>query len=228
MSQGLKVSVIIPCFNEEKFIGNTLNNLLKLNINLFEIIVVDDCSSDRSVEIIEKIDHKKIKLIKNNINHGKGFCIKSAIKLANGDIIVIQDADNEYNPENLKNLLEPFFISNADFVIGNRFQSINFRKIGYFYQTLFNKIITLLVNIKTNKNFSDVECGYKLFKKKTIDLINLNEKYLGIEIELLLKIVHKNLNIYEVNIDYEARTIKEGKKIRFKDALRAIYCVIRY
>lgn len=228
MHEDKKISVIIPCFNEEIFIGKTLNNLLELDINLTEIIIVDDCSSDKSVEIIKKLDNKKIKLITNKKNHGKGFCIRLAIEKSVGDIIIIQDADNEYNPKNIDNLLKPFFINKADFVIGNRFQSINYRKIGYFYQTLFNKIITLLVNIKTNKNFSDVECGYKLFTKKIVETIKLHEKSFGIEIELLLKIVGKNAKIYEVNVDYDARTIEDGKKIRFKDALRAIYCLLRY
>ncbi len=228
MYEDKNISVIIPCFNEEIFIERTLNDLLKLDINFTEIIVIDDCSSDKSVEIINKLNNKKIKLIVNKKNYGKGFCIRLGIEKSIGDIIVIQDADNEYNPKNIGNLLKPFFKNKADFVIGNRFQSINYRKIGYFYQTLFNKIITLLVNIKTNKNFSDVECGYKLFTKKVVETINLYEKSFGIEIELLLKIVKKDAKIYEVNVDYDARTIEDGKKIRFKDALRAIYCLLRY
>ena len=228
MTNENRISIIIPCYNEDRFITNTIEKLINLDCGISEIIIVDDNSQDNSVKFIENINDNRIKIISNKKNQGKGYCLKAGIKEAKGDIIVIQDADNEYNPSDIKKLIKPFITSKADFVIGNRFQSINHRKIGYFYQTLFNKIITFLVNLKTNKNYSDIECGYKLFKKNILDEINLNENSFGIEVELILKLSKKKINIYEVNIDYNARTLEEGKKIKFKDAVRAIYCLIRY
>lgn len=228
MTNENRISIIIPCYNEDRFITNTIEKLINLDCGISEIIIVDDNSQDNSVKFIENINDNRIKIISNKKNQGKGYCLKVGIKEAKGDIIVIQDADNEYNPSDIKKLIKPFLTSKADFVIGNRFQSINHRKIGYFYQTLFNKIITFLVNLKTNKNYSDIECGYKLFKKNILDEINLNENSFGIEVELILKLSKKKINIFEVNIDYNARTLEEGKKIKFKDAIRAIYCLIRY
>lgn len=223
----IKLSIIIPCYNEENFIGDLLNELLE-KINPFEIIIVDDNSNDKSIKIIESFKNKKIKLIKNNTNKGKGYCLREGIKVAEGDVVCIQDADPEYSPDDIKILIEPFEKLNTEFVIGTRFQTKKKRKIGYFYHTIFNKIITFLVNFKSNTNFTDIECGYKAIRTEVIKNLNLKENRFGIEVELIRKISKKKVAMYEVPVSYEMRTYEQGKKIGMLDALAAVYCLIKY
>jgi glycosyltransferase involved in cell wall biosynthesis len=222
-----KVSIIIPCYNEENFIVKTVNKIFK-NFEVYEVLLIDDGSTDSTIKLVKELNNHKIKIISNSINLGKGHCLKIGFKEAKGDIIVIQDADNEYNPEDLKEILSPFFECSADFVIGNRFQPKKSRKIGYFAHTIFNRLITNLVNIKINKNFSDVECGYKAFRKNILDKITLNENSFSIEIELVLKISRITTNIYEVGVDYHARSYEDGKKIKFSDVFKALFCLFKY
>ncbi len=221
------ISVVIPCFNEQNYIEKTINDVLN-KTDVDEIIFVDDASTDKSVEIVKNIKNSKIKIVKNFKNLGKGETLKNGFDYVTSDIIVIQDADNEYLPEDINELIIPFYEKDADFVIGNRFQSIKYRKIGYFIHTLFNKIITLMVNLKTNNNFCDVECGYKAFKSNILKRIDLKEKSFGFEIELLIKVAKMKVKIFEVAVSYNARKYSEGKKIKFIDALRAFYCLIKY
>jgi glycosyltransferase involved in cell wall biosynthesis len=221
------LSVIIPCYNEEKTIDQTIGKILNQE-NIKEIIIIDDNSTDNSINIINKIVSNKIIIIKNIKNFGKGHCVIEGIKKASGEIILIQDADSEYNPKDISVVLNPFLEFNADFVIGTRFQTRTFRKIGYFYHTIFNKLITFLVNFKTNKNFTDVECGYKAIRKSIIQGINLKEKDFTIEIELILKLCKLKINIFEVAVSYNMRTYEEGKKIRLKDAFLAILTLLKY
>lgn len=222
-----KLSIIIPCFNEEKFIEKLIKDLLT-EVNPKEIIVVDDFSTDNSSEIIRSINNDRIKLVNNQKNMGKGYSIIQGFKHAKGEIILIQDADPEYSPKDINFLISPFFEEDADFVIGTRFQTKYKRKIGYFYHTIFNKLITFLVNFKSNTNFTDVECGYKAFKKDLLNEFNLNEKRFGIEIELIRKISKLKKKMYEMPVSYEMRSYEMGKKIGFKDALAAFYCLIKY
>ena len=222
-----KLSIIIPCFNEEKYIGNLLNELL-IEVNPYEIIVIDDFSSDNSVDIINSIEDKRIKLIKNSKNSGKGHSIVQGFNHAEGEIILIQDADPEYSPKDINFLLKPFLETDADFVIGTRFQTKYRRKIGYFYHTVFNKLITFLVNFKSNTNFTDIECGYKAFKKELLKDFQLNENRFGIEVELIRKISKLKKKMYEVPVSYEMRSYEMGKKIGLKDAISAFYCLLKY
>ena len=222
-----KLSIIIPCFNEEKYIGNLLNELL-IEVNPYEIIVIDDSSSDNSVDIINSIEDKRIKLIQNKKNSGKGHSIVQGFNHAEGEIILIQDADPEYSPKDINFLLKPFLETDADFVIGTRFQTKYRRKIGYFYHTVFNKLITFLVNFKSNTNFTDIECGYKAFKKELLNDFQLNENRFGIEVELIRKISKLKKKMYEVPVSYEMRSYEMGKKIGLKDAISAFYCLLKY
>ena len=201
-----KLSIVIPCFNEENFIRDLLHELLK-EVNPYEIIIVDDFSSDNSIEKINSIKDQRIKIVKNSQNFGKGYSIIQGFKNASGDIILVQD---------------------ADFVIGTRFQTKYRRKIGYFYHTVFNKLITFLVNLRSNTNFSDIECGYKAFRKELLNEFNLKENSFGIEIELIRKISKLKKKMYEVPVSYEMRTYEQGKKIGILDALAAIYCLLKY
>jgi glycosyltransferase involved in cell wall biosynthesis len=222
-----KVSVVIPCYNEENWIVRTVNKIFE-NCDVYEVLIIDDGSTDSTIKLIKELKNPNIKIISNYVNLGKGQSLKNGFKEANGDIIVIQDADNEYNPEDIKEILNPFFEYNADFVIGNRFQPRRSRKIGYFAHTIFNRLITNLVNIKTNKNFSDIECGYKAFRKNILDKITLNENSFSIEVELVIKISRITRNIYEVGVDYHARSYEDGKKIKFSDVFKALLCLFKY
>ena len=225
----MKISVIIPCFNEENFILKTLKkvNEQKKNFDI-EIIVSDDCSTDRSLQLLQENNNLFDQLIESNQNHGKGFAIGKGIESASGEIVIIQDADLEYNPEEYKLLLDPFFKNDADIVYGSRFQGAGAKRIVYYKNRVANFVLTTLVNILTNLNFTDVETGYKVFKKSVLNGIILNEKTFTFEIEFTMKIAKKKLKIFEVGITYNGRTVEEGKKIKLKDGILALYCIFKY
>ena len=229
----MKVSIVIPVFNESKTIILILNkiHLLKKTINHeLEIIIVNDGSTDSTKDKLTEHKHLYDKLLDVERNAGKGNALNLGFSECSGEIIIIQDADLEYSPEDYPKLLSPFDKFNADIVYGSRFRSSDVSAVLLFWHTIANKIITLISNIFSDLNLSDVETGYKVFKKKLISNIKLNEKRFGIEIELTHKF--SNLNpkpkIYEVGISYNGRTYMEGKKIGIKDAFRAIYCILKY
>ena len=229
----MKVSIVIPAFNESKTIIQILDkiHLNKKNINHeLEIIIVDDGSTDDTKDKLSEHQHLYDQLIEIRNNMGKGNALNIGFSKCSGEIIIIQDADLEYSPEDYPKLLSPFEKFNADIVYGSRFRSSDISAVLLFWHTIANKIITLTSNIFSDLNLSDVETGYKAFKKKLINNINLSEKRFGIEIELTHKF--SNLNpkpkIYEVGISYNGRTYMEGKKIGIKDAFRAIYCILKY
>jgi glycosyltransferase involved in cell wall biosynthesis len=224
-----KISIIIPVFNEINYIEAVLRkvNLQKKKFNL-QIIVSDDSSNDGTYEFLLNNEFLYDKLIRGELNKGKGAAIKKAMNYIDGDITIIQDADLEYNPEDYKNLLVPFRDLDADVVYGNRFSGKDYQRLHMFSHKIANKIITLTTNVFTNVNFSDVETGYKCFKSKLFKNITLYESSFGFEIEITKKICKLKAKIFEVPISYNGRSYDEGKKIRFKDALRALYCVLKY
>ncbi len=225
----MEISVIVPVYNEENFIIETLKkiNLQKENFNI-EIIVVDDCSTDNSYELLEKNKNLYDQLIRNERNMGKGETLRNGFENATGQLILIQDADNEYDPNEYPKLIEPFEKFNADVVLGSRFKGSGAKRIIYFSHQVANKFLTFLCNIILNKNFSDVETGYKIFKKEILNKIKLEQKDFGIEIEMIMKFSKLNLKIYEVGINYNGRTYNEGKKINFKDGIKALYLIFYY
>ena len=222
-------TIIIPCFNEFKTIKLLLERVKK-NISLEDnIIIVDDGSNDGTKEYLESISDENIDVKFHNINQGKGQAIQTALSGNLNEIIIIQDADLEYNPNDYKLLLKPFEETNADVVYGSRFIGTNdYVRVHLFWHYLANKILTFICNIFTNLNMSDMETGYKSFKKKAIQSIKLNEKSFGIEPEITIKLAKKKFKFYEVPISYAGRSYDEGKKIGIKDAVRAIYCIFRY
>ncbi len=225
----MKISIIIPCFNEEKTIGQVIEKVLNFNDFEKEIIIVDDCSTDNSLEIIKKYSiDKKIKFFEHKVNLGKGATIKTAISNCTGDIIIIQDSDLEYDPKNYKNLLKPFIEAEADVVYGSRFLGGEYVRIHFFWHYLANKILTFLCNVMTNLNMTDMETGYKLFKNNVVKNINIKEKSFGFEPEITVKLAKRKVAFYEVPISYKGRSYEEGKKIRLKDAFVAVYCIFKY
>ena len=225
----MKLSVIVPCYNEENTIATILDEIKKQDFIEKEIIVVDDFSTDNSNRILENYKKKNdFILLSNEKNRGKGYSIKKGIKEANGDIILIQDADLEYSPSDYKKLIDPILNGSADVVYGSRFVGAQETRVLYFWHTIGNKFLTLLSNMFTNLNLTDMECCYKVFKKNVIKNIDLKENRFGFEPEITAKISKKNLKIYEVGVRYFGRKYEDGKKITWKDGFAAIYCIIFY
>ncbi len=225
----MKVSIVIPCYNEETTIKkiidkiNTQSNLDK------EIIVVDDFSQDKTREILQRDLKDKIqKIILNDKNYGKGYSIKKGIEKTSGDCILIQDADLEYDPSDYNKLLRPVINNEADVVYGSRFIGTSERRVLYFWHTVGNKFLTLLSNMFSNLNLTDMEVGYKVFRSEVLKDIELKENRFGFEPEVTAKIAKKNIRIYEVGISYFGRKYSEGKKITWKDGFSAIRCIVRY
>jgi glycosyltransferase involved in cell wall biosynthesis len=231
-----KISIIIPAYNEESTISiivNKLINLALINNIKKEIIIVNDSSTDDTNKIVENIiaKQKEIEIIyiKHEKNLGKGAAIHSGIKNATGEYLMIQDADLEYDPEEINKLLKPIIDGHADIVYGSRFIGGSAHRILFFWHTIGNKFLTFLSNFFTNLNLTDMETCYKLFKTNIIKKIPLKEKRFGFEPEITSKIAKiKGIRIYEVGISYYGRTYMEGKKINWKDGFKAIYCIIRY
>ena len=223
------ISVLIPCYNEKNTVEeivSRINNLSNLDI---EIIIIDDCSNDGTREILkDKIKDKVSKIIYNETNHGKGYSLKKGIDAANGEIILIQDADLEYNPKEYYKLIRPILDGNADVVYGSRFIGGDERRILFFWHTVANKLLTLLSNMFTNLNLTDMETCYKVYKSEIIKKIDLKEKGFGFDPEITAKISKLKPRIYEVGISYFGRTYDEGKKIGLKDAFIVLKCIIIY
>ena len=225
----MKVSIIIPCYNEQSTIKEIINKINSQSNIEKEIIVIDDFSNDKTREILEKDLKNNIhKIILNERNYGKGYSIKKGIENASGDCIIIQDADLEYDPTDYTKLLDPIINDVADVVYGSRFIGTNERRVLYFWHTIGNKLLTLLSNIFSNLNLTDMEVGYKVFKSNVLKDINLVENRFGFEPEVTAKIAKKNLRIYEVGISYFGRKYSEGKKITWKDGFSAIRCIVKY
>jgi len=228
----MKVSALIPCFNEEKTIELIVNKILTSDNfkDGNEIIIIDDCSIDESKKIIEKLckENPQVKGYYHNHNQGKGAALNTGLKYCSGDIIIIQDADLEYDPKDYDKLILPFLETDADVVYGSRFLGGDYVRLHFFWHFLANKILTLLTNIMTNLNMTDMETGYKVFKKDVISQIDIEEKTFGVEPEITIKLAKKNFVFYEVPISYKGRSYKEGKKITLKDAFIAVYCIFKY
>jgi glycosyltransferase involved in cell wall biosynthesis len=225
----MKVSIIIPCFNELNTIEEIVLRILKYVKYDKEIIIVDDGSSDGTEDIIQnKLSSQVSKLILNDKNYGKGYSVRKGIQAATGDIIVIQDADLEYHPSDLNKLIEPIKNGFADVVYGSRFISTEERRVLNYWHSVGNYFLTFLSNVFTNINLTDMEVGYKVFKSEILKNIDLKENRFGFEPEVTAKISNKNIRIFEVGIKYFGRNYTEGKKINWKDGISAIRCIFQY
>ena len=225
----MKLSIIIPCYNEQKTISVILDKVRNLKDYDKEIIVVDDCSTDGTKEILKKLENStEIKILYNDKNRGKGYCIKKGIDSSTGSVLIIQDADLEYDPNDIPKLINPIKNGNADVVYGSRFAGSEEKRVFFYLHSLGNKFLTTLSNMFTNLNLTDKECCYKAFKSKIIKDINLKENRFGFEPEITAKISKKDIQIYEVGIKYYGRKYSDGKKITWKDGISAIKCIIKY
>ena len=223
------ISILIPCYNEEKNIIEILTKVNQVKINNIkkEIIVIDDCSKDKSLKILKKNKKLYSILITHKKNLGKGEAIKSALEKATGDYIIIQDADLEYDPNEYKKLLDYLIKNNCDVVYGTRFQNKKYNQ-GYLVNRLANYFLTFLFNLRTKSKLTDINTCYKLFRKDVLKDLELVENRFGLDPEITLKLTKKNIKIEEIPITYKPRSKKEGKKINVKDGLRSIYCILKY
>ena len=228
----VKLSIVIPCFNEEQTLAPCVKRVLGIqdpSLSL-EVILVDDCSHDRSRTIAESLarEHDEIRVIHHSRNQGKGAALRSGFREATGDYVAVQDADLEYDPMDLRDLLEPLRHGKADVVFGSRFLGGRPHRVLYFWHYLGNMFLTFLSNMFTDLNLTDMETCYKVFRREIIQGIEIQENRFGFEPEIVAKVAQQHLRVYEMGISYSGRTYEEGKKIGWRDGVRALYCIVRY
>lgn len=227
----MKLSIVIPVYNEKAFIKQIVEAVKSADIGYLEkeIIIVDDCSTDGTREVLKsEIESQVNKIIYKERNEGKGAALRSGFELVTGDFVVVQDADLEYNPGEYGKLLDPVLQNKADVVYGSRFVGSEPHRVLFFWHFVGNNLLTLLSNMFTNLNLTDMETGYKMFRKEVLDTIKIEQNRFGFEPEITAKIARGNWRIYEVGISYSGRKYAEGKKITWKDGFQAIWCIIKY
>ncbi len=227
----MQVSVIVPVYNEERTVVVLLKRVLAAGMNLKEIVVIDDGSKDSTREKVAELaaTEPRVRLLPQRQNSGKGAALRAGFAAATGEIVVVQDADLEYDPAELPRLLQPIHDGTADVVFGSRFIGAGAHRVHLFWHMVGNQVLTLLSNMCTNLNLTDMECCYKAFKREIIQGIKLEEDRFGFEPEVTAKIAKlKKIKIYEVGVSYFGRSYAEGKKIGWKDGFRALYCIVKY
>ena len=225
----MKVSIVIPCFNERNTIERVVDTVCNAPLPKREIIVIDDGSTDGTTTVLkEKIAPLVDQIIYQPNNIGKGAALRLGFAVASGEVILVQDADLEYSPADYSALLDPILSGEADAVFGSRFMGSRPHRVLYFWHMVGNKFLTLLSNMLTNLNLTDVETGYKAFRTSVIKNLDLREDRFGFEVEIAAKLARAHCRIYEVGVSYNGRTYAEGKKVNWKDGVRAIYAILRY
>lgn len=224
----MQLSVIIPCYNEATTILDLVTRVAASPVPIKEIIIVDDGSKDGTVEVLRGLKHDLVRVIFHGHNQGKGAALRTGFAAAQGDICIVQDADLEYDPQEFPIVIQPILDGQADVVFGSRFQGGRPHRVVYYWHSVGNKFLTMISNMLTNINLTDMETCYKAFRREVIQSIQIRENRFGFEPEITAKVARKRLRIYEVGISYYGRTYAEGKKIGWKDGVRAIYCILKY
>jgi len=221
------LSVVTPCFNEAATVEESIGRVLAQPFVL-EVIAVDDCSTDGTREILAKLDDPRVRVLHHDRNQGKGAALRTGFAAATGQFVGIHDADLEYDPADLALLLRPLLEGHADVVYGSRFVSTEARRVLYFWHSVGNRLLTLYSNMLTNLNLTDMETGYKVFRREVLERITVEEDRFGVEPELTAKVAALNVRIYEVGISYHGRTYDDGKKIGWRDGVRAIVVITKH
>jgi glycosyltransferase involved in cell wall biosynthesis len=224
--ESFKISVVIPVYNEKQWVRELVRRVQAVPIPK-EIILVDDCSTDGTRDTLKELQQECVKVILQPKNQGKGAALRTGFQHATGDVIIVQDADLEYDPAEYPKLIQPILEGKADVVYGSRFIGETHRVL-YFWHMIGNKLLTMASNLFTNLNLTDMETCYKVFRREVLDGMVLKSDRFGFEPEFTAKIAKKNLRIYEIPISYSGRTYEEGKKIGLKDGIQAMFCIIRY
>src|SRR4051812_18116552 len=222
------LSVIIPCYNERRTIRRIVEKVQEAVPRDLEIVIVDDASTDGSEAIVDKLQSEQVKVIHHATNLGKGAAIDTGLQHASGDILLVQDADLEYDPRDYAQLLEPIVNGEADAVFGSRFMGGRPHRVVYFWHMVGNRFLTLVSNMFTNLNLTDMETCYKLFRRDFLDNIAIEENRFGFEPEITAKVAQAGCRVFEVGISYNGRTYEEGKKIGWRDGVRAVYVIVKY
>ena len=226
-----KLSIVIPVYNEAATIAEIVALVRSVDIGMEkEILLVDDCSRDGTRDVLEKMGKEQadLKVLFHDVNKGKGAALRTGFAAATGDIVLIQDADLEYDPKEYPRLLQPILDGHADVVFGSRFLGGGPHRVVYYWHYLGNRLLTTLSNMTTNLNLTDMEVCYKVFKREVIQSIPLKEDRFGFEVEITAKVARRKLKIYEVPISYYGRDYSEGKKIGWKDGFSALRCIVKY
>jgi glycosyltransferase involved in cell wall biosynthesis len=225
------LSIVIPCYNEKQTINRLLDRVCRARLPDAmerELVVVDDCSTDGTADILRGNTNTSVKVFFHEKNQGKGAALRTGFSHASGDVVVVQDADLEYNPDEYAKLLEPILDGRADVVFGSRFCTTDERRVMYFYHFLGNRFLTFVSNVFTNLNLTDMETCYKMFRREILQKIAIKESRFGFEPEITAKVAKLKCRIYEVGISYSGRTYEDGKKIGIRDAFRAFWCIVKY
>jgi glycosyltransferase involved in cell wall biosynthesis len=223
------LSIVIPCYNERDTIEELIDAVLAAPVERPEIIVVDDCSRDGTREVLQqKVESRVAKVIYHERNRGKGAALRTGFSAATGDIVLVQDADLEYDPRDYARLLAPIFEGRADVVFGSRFAGGESHRVLYFWHSVVNRLLTLLSNMLTDLNLTDMEVCYKAFRREILQQITIEEDRFGFEPEITAKVAKLRCRIFEVGISYAGRTYAEGKKIGWRDGARAVWCILKY
>jgi glycosyltransferase involved in cell wall biosynthesis len=223
----MKLSVVIPVYNEKDTIRQIYDAVKAVELDK-EIILVDDRSTDGTREMLQDLKGNDTRIVQHERNQGKGAALRTGFRNATGDIVIIQDADLEYDPSQYPKLIQPILEGKADVVYGSRFVTGEYRRVLFFWHMVGNKVLTLLSNMFTNLNLTDMETGYKVFRREVLEKIQVEENRFGFEPEITAKIAKLNVRIYEVGISYSGRTYKEGKKIGWRDGVSALRCILKY